>query len=72
LTLASGGSPADAKDEQKALSALGDALASVGESWEPETTARNLRLIRQSRERRQEAVLWMTQSEEALEQKAKG
>ncbi len=32
-----------AKDQQKAESALADALAAVRESWEPETTARNLR-----------------------------
>lgn len=45
-----------AKDQQKAESALADALAAVRESWEPETTARNLRLIRESREKRHEAV----------------
>ena len=38
-----------AKDQNKAESALADALAVVRESWEPETTARNLRLIREAR-----------------------
>ena len=41
-----------AKDEERAMRAFGDALTSVREKWEPETTARNLRLIRQAREQR--------------------
>lgn len=45
-----------AKNQNKAESALPDALAAVRESWEPETTARNLRLIREAREKRHEAV----------------
>jgi len=62
-----------ARDEQKALDALGDALASVREPWEPETTARNLRLIREARERRHETVpSWGNQVEQALEQRAQG
>jgi tetratricopeptide (TPR) repeat protein len=60
-----------AKDEQEARSALGAALAKVRESWEPETTARNLRLIREARERRGEAVAWAEQLEKALERRAK-
>lgn len=59
-----------AKDEQKATSALGNALASVRESWEPETTARNLRLIREIREQRQETIRWAKPLEEELERKA--
>ena len=47
-----------AKDEDKAMKSLSDALAVVREVWEPETTARNLRLIREARERRQEVVPW--------------
>lgn len=61
-----------ARDEQGALAALADALAVVRESWEPETTARNLRLIREARERRQEAVTWAREIEEDLERRAKG
>ncbi|HET6975693.1 MAG TPA: TRAFs-binding domain-containing protein [Pyrinomonadaceae bacterium] len=59
-----------AKDEQRAGSALGDALALVREVWEPETTLRNLRLIREARERRNESQDWYKEIEEALEQSA--
>jgi tetratricopeptide (TPR) repeat protein len=41
-----------AMDEQEARSSLADALAVMRETWEGETTARNLRLIREVRERR--------------------
>ena len=61
-----------ALDEDRAIQALGDALASVRESWECETTARNLRLIREARERRGQSVLWADQVEQALLKKAKG
>jgi hypothetical protein len=54
------------KDEEKATQALGDALAHVREPFEPETTARNLRLIREARERRGEDVLWAKEAEEEL------
>lgn len=60
-----------AKDEERAITALGDALASVRESWEPETTARNLRLIREAREKRQELIPWTQEIEEELERRAK-
>ncbi len=60
-----------AKDEKKAVDALGDALANVREPWEPETTSHNLRLIREARERRQEALSWAKEIEEELERKAK-
>jgi len=61
-----------ARDEQRASDALGQALAAVRESWEPETTVRNLRLIREARERRQEALPWAKQIEEELQRKAQG
>lgn len=60
-----------AKDEQKAMDALGNALASVREIWEPETTARNLRLISDTREGRGESLGWDREIEKELEQKAK-
>ena len=60
-----------AKDRQRASSALGKALAAVREVWEPETTARNLRLIREAREHRKEDEAWYKQIEEALLEKAK-
>jgi tetratricopeptide (TPR) repeat protein len=56
-----------AKDEAGATAALGAALAAVREVWEPESTARNLRLIRQAREQRGTAEAWMRQVEQALE-----
>jgi hypothetical protein len=59
-----------AKDEGRAIAALGDALAAVREVWEPETTARNLRLIREARERRQEPVPWATEIEDELNRRA--
>jgi hypothetical protein len=55
-----------AKDEAAAMAALGDALASVREPFEPETTARNLRLIREARERRQAPVAWAAELEGML------
>ena len=60
-----------AKNEEKAKAALGDALASVREIWEPETTARNLRLIRKTRDERKEEVPWARQIEDKLNQKAR-
>ncbi len=54
------------KDEEKAMQALGDALANVRELWEPETTLRNLRLIREARERRGEPVSFEEDVEKEL------
>lgn len=55
-----------ASDRQGTSEALADALASVREPWEPKTTVRNLRLIRQAREHRGEEIGWMVELEEAL------
>jgi hypothetical protein len=52
--------------QAEAEAALADALANVREKWEPETTARNLRLIRDARERRSEPVSWALAIEQAL------
>lgn len=60
-----------AKDEQRASEAAAEALAVVRESWEAETTARNLRLIREARTRRGESVSWADQIEKTLEARAK-
>jgi tetratricopeptide (TPR) repeat protein len=55
------------KDKQKAIKSLSSALTLLRESWEAETTLRNLRLISEARERRQEApVEWTKQIEQAL------
>jgi hypothetical protein len=45
---------------------LADALASMREGWEGETTARNLRPIRETREGRGEAVAGAETIEQAL------
>jgi hypothetical protein len=58
------------KQQAQASSALGRALAAVREKWEPETTARNLRLIREARERRVDRVDWALEIERELGQRA--
>ena len=60
------------KDEPAAMDAAANALAAVRETWEPETTARNLALIRDARAARGETVAWATAIEEALEKRARG
>lgn len=55
-----------ARDQGAAEAALADALAHVRESWEPETTVRNLRLIREAREVRGEGLSWSRAIEDAL------
>jgi len=60
-----------AKNEQQAQAALCDALASVREKWELETTIRNIRLLEKAREKRNETQAWVLQIEEALEQVGK-
>lgn len=58
-----------AKDEAAASDALSSSLAAVRETWEPETTLRNLRLIREARERRGETVSsWIIEIESELMQ----
>ena len=56
--------------QQAAAEALGDALANVRESWEPETTARNVRLIRETRQARGEPTPFEGDIEQALGQAA--
>ena len=60
-----------AKDEQKATAALRAALPIIREPWEPETTVRNLRLIRETREQRQDVVAWAQEVEEELKRRIK-
>lgn len=57
-----------ANDENASMDALGKALSSVRERWEPETTARNLQLIREAREARNEAAPWMKYIEDVAHQ----
>lgn len=60
------------RDADAAAAALADALAVVREAWEPETTARNLRLIREARERRGDAPPWAKEIEDELTRRSKG
>ena len=60
-----------AMDEEKAMAALSDALASVREPWEPETTLRNLLLIDEARVRRGEKTDWVHEIEEEFKKKTK-
>lgn len=46
------------EEQEAAEASLADALAHVREPWEPETTARNLALIREARARRGSALPW--------------
>lgn len=55
-----------ANDPFRAEEALSDALIHQREVWEPKTTARNLRLIREARERRGEATVWLHAIERQL------
>jgi hypothetical protein len=59
-----------ANDENGATAALAKAVTVIREHWEPETTARNLRLIREAREARGEAPPWATDIERELDRKA--
>jgi tetratricopeptide (TPR) repeat protein len=59
-----------ANDGSAANQALGDALACVREAWEAETTSRNLRLIMEARERRNDLQPWMAEIKEALDHRA--
>jgi hypothetical protein len=56
-----------AGDEQPARDARDAALAELRETWEAETTARNLRLIREARERRGGAATWARDIERELD-----
>ena len=60
-----------ASDRERAAECLSDALASVREVWEPETTARNLRLIREARAGRGEDAGWLDEMIAALEAAAR-
>jgi hypothetical protein len=59
-----------ARDESAGRQALAASLASIRESWEPETTAGNLALIRECRAARGEAVDWADEAEQQLRRAA--
>lgn len=56
-------------DQYLAASALSDALAVIREPFEPKTTARNLRLIREARQSRGEDGIWIQAIEAELNRK---
>jgi tetratricopeptide (TPR) repeat protein len=51
------------KNQQQAITSLNVAVTLVRESWEPATTARNLRLIREARKLRNDEVHWADEIE---------
>jgi len=57
-------------NRKKAQQCLGMTLASIREKWEPETTARNIRMIREANEARGCMCEWMKEIEEALQNAA--
>jgi hypothetical protein len=57
-------------DEGEAARVQADTLAAVRETWEPETTARNLKLIRNAREKRNAAPEWARAIENSLWERA--
>jgi tetratricopeptide (TPR) repeat protein len=57
-------------NQDTATHALGDALANVREQWEPETTAHNVRLIRETRQARGDPTPFEAEVEHALGQAA--
>jgi hypothetical protein len=60
-----------ARDEMRARAIYPRTIAAIRERWEPETTARNLRLIREAREGRGVAPDWATQIEIGLLRRAR-
>lgn len=55
-----------ADDRAGAEAALADALAAIREPWEPKTTARNIGLIREAREKREADARWIREVEQSL------
>ncbi len=58
-------------DEENAKKSLSNVLASIRAVWEPKTTANNLSLIREARERRGQNQPWIKAIEAALIDRAK-
>lgn len=58
-----------AKDRSAAEAHLSSTLAAIREPWEPETTARNLSLIREARARRGEQLEWAAAIEQELQKR---
>ena len=58
-----------AKDKDASFNYLAKALSHLRESWEADTTLRNLRTIREAREKRNEPVSWTKKIEEDIQKK---
>lgn len=58
-----------AKDKESSFKFLSKALSLLRERWEGETTLRNLRTIREAREKRNEQLIWTKNIEEAIQKK---
>jgi tetratricopeptide (TPR) repeat protein len=58
------------RNEEEAFDALGNALPLVRASWEPESTARNLRLIAEARKKRNEELPWVNTVRSELDKAA--
>jgi hypothetical protein len=52
-------------------SVLSKVLSNLSENWKGETTLRNLRILREARERRNELVPWTKKIEKSIEKKIK-
>lgn len=59
------------KDKEEAMDSLSSAIDLIREPWEAQSTLRNLRLIREAREKRNESNPWANDVENILRQKAK-
>jgi hypothetical protein len=60
-----------AADQQNAIAALINALAAIRDIFEPDTTANNLAMILEAKERRGESQAWMVKILEKLRERAK-
>jgi hypothetical protein len=58
-----------AKDKEASFIYLAKALSNLSENWKGETTLRNLRILREAREKRNELVPWTKKIEESIEKK---
>ena len=58
-----------AKDKEASFNFLAKALTHLREGWEGETTLKNLRIIREAREKRNEVLPWTKKIEDSIEKK---
>jgi MAP3K TRAFs-binding domain/TIR domain len=58
-----------AKDKEASFNFLAKALTHLREGWEGETTLKNLRILREAREKRNEVLPWTKKIEDSIEKK---